>query len=100
MREHTLAIPELLRKVPRQCRAQLLACQFTHVKVLRLAVALRIDDLVRRRNDERPVAGEHAREFGEHRFLLGDVLDGLEGYDEIDACIRKRKLRAGALHES
>ena len=40
--------------------------------------------------DQHAARGQHARDLGEHLFVLGDVLDHLERHDRVERAVGER----------
>ena len=57
---------------------------------------VRVDELVRRGDDEQAVRPQDALELAEHSLLLAEVLDRLEAHREVERSVRRRDLRAVA----
>ena len=68
MRESTLAVPLLLRKMFVQHRLELAAFELVHVVMVVAAAFTGIHGLVGGRENQRSVRRQHPPEFREHRY--------------------------------
>src|SRR5438105_620081 len=96
MREHALAVPCPLRESRAQHALELVARELAYVIVVVAAALTRVYVLVGRGDEERTRRGKHAPELVEHGFLCRQMLDRLEGNDEIEAGVGEGQRGAGA----
>ena len=78
-----------MRELRRHDRAQLLGAQLLDV----VRVPGRVDVGVRRGHGQHALGRQDARELGDHRRGVVDVLDDLEAHDEVEAAVVERKPR-------
>ncbi len=90
-------MPGLLWKRGIEQRLQFGAIELADVKVILDQPSFVVDGSVGRGNDQHAHWRQHPAEFREHFALERQMLDGLEGHDDVDTSVGQRELRDGAL---